>query len=618
MYTTVCGAETKDQFLEGLKNSKAVTCGKPATPKTMAHNLYGIAYQYYKSAFRLDSHVHKDVLFRFIDRALTTAEKPPQRRLLTRIQDFLISRRPGAGFLNDHNQDILSLIQEKGKNFLDQNAGLRKLLRNPAMAGEQKEEIWFQFVNQVSEQIMRNLADTSLNSLSKARLFNIFQTMGSAGSVYFLLAPYFMTYRLFSRDRQFAGQCHQGTLGTMPAFCGQKENVAFFTDTFYDTNGVALTLAMQLEAARKYQKSLNIITCSPRKQPQSGVANFEPIGFYEIPEYPELKLYYPPFLKMLDYCFENQITHIHASTPGPLGWAAVAVARIMAIPVYGTYHTALPQYARQLTGDEAMGEIMWKAMVCYYNQLDRVYVPSRATGRELALRGVHKDLICYYSRGIDINRFHPRHRNGLWTDKYSLDPKSFKLLYVGRISREKNLDVLVRAFVYLEAAGLNIDLIIVGNGPYRAHMQAQLDGSRALFTGELTGDLLSQAFASSDLFVFPSSTDTFGNVILEAQASGLPVIVTDLGGPRENLIDGKTGRIVPAMDAQAIAAEVQDLYEHPETLAQMQKEARLYMNDRDFEHHFLESWRQEFENNSSQATQPGPDGKPPAQWPLAS
>jgi hypothetical protein len=88
---------------------------------------------------------------------------------------------------------------------------------------------------------------------------------------------------------------------------------------------------------------------------------------------------------MLDYCFENQITHIHASTPGPLGWAAVAVARIMAIPVYGTYHTALPQYARQLTGDEAMGEIMWKAMVCYYNQLDRVYVPSRATGRELAL-----------------------------------------------------------------------------------------------------------------------------------------------------------------------------------------------------------------------------------------
>lgn len=96
------------------------------------------------------------------------------------------------------------------------------------------------------------------------------------------------------------------------------------------------------------------------------------------------------------------------------------------------------------------------------------------------------------------------------------------------------------------------------------------------------------------------------------------MIVTDLGGPRENLIDEKTGRIVPAVDAQAIAAEVQDLYEHPETLAQMQKEARLYMNNRDFEHHFLESWRQEFENNSSQATQPGPDGKSPAQWPLAS
>lgn len=125
--------------------------------------------------------------------------------------------------------------------------------------------------------------------------------------------------------------------------------------------------------------------------------------------------------------------------------------------------------------------------------------------------------------------------------------------------RKKSLNILANAFLELTSPGKNIELIVVGDGPYKNEMQSILAGTRSVFTGVLTGDRLAEAYASSDLFVFPSATDTFGNVVLEAQASGLPVIVTDRGGPRETIVADKTGIVVPAFDSEAIARTVERL-----------------------------------------------------------
>ena len=165
-----------------------------------------------------------------------------------------------------------------------------------------------------------------------------------------------------------------------------------------------------------------------------------------------------------------------------------------------------------------------------------------------------------------------------------------KLLYVGRVSKEKNLEILVRAFRTLEARGDNIDLIIVGDGPYKKEMASILNGSRVVFTGELSGETLARAYASSDVFVFPSTTDTFGNVVLEAQASGLPVVVSDKGGPQENLLPGETGFVVRSLDADAVAKAVHRLYQNSAELARMKKAARKYMEGRSFEENFLKTW----------------------------
>ncbi|PIP41761.1 MAG: glycosyl transferase [Desulfobacterales bacterium CG23_combo_of_CG06-09_8_20_14_all_51_8] len=607
MHTCVPDAETKEQFFAGILSGRATVSGKPATPKTMAHNLYGIAYQFYKSKFDFDRYITKNTLFKFVDSALTHHED--HRGMLTRLQDYIITRRPSFSMFHSRSGDLVELIQEKAMDAIRHNINFQKILNDTGRESWEKEEDWFAFVNDVSEAVMKSFADAALDSLSRARLFNIFQTIGSAGSVYTLLAPYFMAFGLFTKDRAFAESCRKRFLSDPKEVPEEETRMVIFTDTLSETNGVALTLRMQLKIAQKTGKHLSLVTCSPDNGVE-GAKNFTPIGSFQIPEYPEISLHYPPVLKMLEYCYENNFIHIMASTPGPMGLAALAVSRILDIPFYGTYHTAFPQYVAELTDDFAMEELAWKLMVWFYNQMDIVYVPSRATGAELAAKGIRPSKLRLYPRGIDIHRFHPAQRNGFWSSKYQLPGKSTKLLYVGRVSKEKNLDVLARAFNKLNLLNPDLQLIIVGDGPYRKDMEKALEHTNALFTGYLEGDDLVKAYASSDLFVFPSSTDTFGNVVLEAQACGLPVIVTDAGGPQENLVDGETGIIVPAHEDQALIDAVLQICETPQRLAMMKLNARKYMENRSFEDAFNQNW--EMYHAKPAVEKPSPDNV--AQW----
>jgi glycosyltransferase involved in cell wall biosynthesis len=366
--------------------------------------------------------------------------------------------------------------------------------------------------------------------------------------------------------------------------------VAHFTDTFYEVNGVALTLQQQVALARSTDKDMTIITCdSQAARDMLGVVNFQPIGVFELPEYPEQKLFYPPLLDMLQYCFDREITHIHSATPGPIGLAALIIAKLMHLPIYGTYHTALPQYTRYLTQDFVLEEVMWRFVLWYYNQMDLVFAPSHSTANELIAKGLPPDKLRVYPWGIDTQRFHPSKRNGFYEKNYQFG-EEVKLLYVGRISKEKNLDVLGRAFTALHRERKNVRLVVVGDGPYRAEMEHDLKEVPALFTGYLEGEDLAQAYASADLFVFPSTTDTFGNVVLEAQASGLPVVVSAEGGPRENLISGQTGLIVPATTPEAFKNAILEIVGTPGLLHKMQTQARKYMEDRSFEKSFDRIW----------------------------
>ncbi|BBD09488.1 glycosyltransferase [Desulfovibrio ferrophilus] len=594
-HTSVADATGIRSFLNGLREGHSQPVQVPATPATMAHNLYSIAYQFYADKLGLAPMVSKDLLLRFMDRALTLREPERGNRLKARFHDMVTSLR-AASVRRSQPTALKSILQKEALSIVWDDKTMIKGLSGRNDEPWKAERDWFTFVDRASEKVLKHFADTILESLGGADVFDLFKAIGSAGSSYIMLAPYMVAYNLYAQDRTFSRHC----LDRMFQRKGRKTSrrpmrLAHFTDTFREMNGVAMTLRMQIEAARSNGKGLSIVTCYPEDEAETGkkpegVRNFAPIGSFEIPEYPELVLHYPPLLKMLEWCYETGVTHIHAATPGPVGMAGLACAKILGLPLHSTYHTAFPQYASALTGDASMAEGMWRYMVWFSNQSDVVYAPSLSMANELTGKGVDAKRVRLYPRGVDVERFNPAKRNGFFKSGYGLDEGETKLLYVGRVSQEKNLHVLTGAFKRLAARRTGVRLVVVGNGPYLEQMQDELSGYPVTFTGPLTGDDLAAAYASASIFVFPSTTDTFGNVVLEAQASGLPVIVTDQGGPQENLIPGQTGLIVPDGDERHFERAMETLVDNPARVREMRHNARNYMEGRSFEASYLQLW----------------------------
>ncbi len=587
-WTAVDDVSTVGEFFSEVGHGRCRVEGMASSPKTLAHNLYSIAYQFYRGKLPLERYISRELLLRFVDRALTPGGDE-EARLMDRLKTTLAAHIPRFPFTRPSSDTMTAVLQREAREVISGNPEINRFLQGRSKAPRDGEEAWYNFVVAMSDKILRQFADSMMKSLSGADLFHMFHTIGSAGSLYTMLAPYFVSYSVFTKDRGFCDRCLTRLGKDREEMEPRHLKIAHFTDTFYEVNGVAKTLQLHVKTALKNQKQQAIITCSPEPD-TPGVVNFTPIGTYDMPDYPDMKLFYPPLLSMLHYCYEESFTHIHSATPGPIGLAALAIARILKRPIVSTYHTALPQYVAQLTDDPAMEEIMWRYTLWYYNQMDVTYVPSHAVGDELAAKGIPREKIRFYPRGIDSIRFHPSKRNGFYRSRYRIGDDVVKLLYVGRVSKEKNIELLENVFRRLCQARKGIHLVVVGDGPHFEAIKRSMADLPVTFTGFIDGEDLCQAYASSDIFVFPSTTDTFGNVILEAQASGLPVVVTDEGGPKENLIPGETGFVIPASDEKQFASVLMGLIDDPDRLGRMKESARRYSEGRSFEKAYIELW----------------------------
>lgn len=589
-YTEVPGADTLEAFWAGVNEGRALVHCRPATPEMFARNVYSIAYQFYKSRFKFERYVNRDVFLRFLDRVLTSGGGPPQRifsfyRLIPRA---LLRRENGKN--GNSGESLFAWARYEAEQLLHENPHLLEMDRD---SGFDPDEEWLEFVTQLSNKVLMHLGGHLLERFRSARLFDLFHSAGSAGALYFLLAPYFVAYAEHRKERAFSREVIGHFLGGNAADRAMKRphKVAHFTDTLWDVNGVARTIQQQAATARRLGKDYTVLTCDKEKRPKvPGVRCFEPVGQFALPEYAELSLLAPSFLRILKHCYEQEYTHIHVSTPGPVGLAALGVARILNLPIAGTYHTALPEYGKILTEDSHVEDFLWRGMLWFYEQLDAVYAPSRATAEDLRARGLSAGKIRVYPRGVDTERFHPAKAAHCRRCDFGLHESAVKLLYVGRVSREKNLHRLAQAWQRLRSEQHDVQLIIVGDGPYRQEMQRVLKGQNAVFTGYLRGDDLPALYAACDLLVFPSATDTFGNVVLEAQASGLPVIVTDKGGPQENLLPGETGFIVPAGDGNALLQAMDTLVSDGALREAMGRRAHAYMRGRSFQAAFEHLW----------------------------
>jgi glycosyltransferase involved in cell wall biosynthesis len=307
--------------------------------------------------------------------------------------------------------------------------------------------------------------------------------------------------------------------------------IAIITEDFLPKlDGVTRTLARLLEHLQT--TGHQVLLLGPEAGMQS-YAGAEVIGTSGIPLffYPELKFNFfrPLFFRRLR---EFQPDIIHVVDPVVLGATGLAMARFMDIPIVSSYHTNLAAYCTHF-GFPFFTRPMLSYNRFIHNQCTLTFCPSPSTAAMLLTQGFEHLRI--WSRGVDTTLFHPSHCSlelrAKWlsarTDLENVEPPVI-LLYVGRISWEKNLHLLIQAYQRMDHQ--HCHLVIVGNGPAFAEVQSKLQGVPVTFTGYLAGEDLATAYASADIFAFPSYTETFGQVVLEAMASGLPVVGLEAEG----------------------------------------------------------------------------------------
>ena len=267
----------------------------------------------------------------------------------------------------------------------------------------------------------------------------------------------------------------------------------------------------------------------------------------DIPFYPGLKIGVPTVPAIVEALAEGRYDVVHVCSPGPAGIAAWLLARVLELPCVGSYHTELGAYTALRTGQPHLEALANLALGAFYRACDVILSPSPASDQRLAEMGIAVERIRRWDRGVDPRRFDPAHRDE------GLLPGEVNVLYAGRLSKEKGVELLANAFLEAHRRDPRLRLVLAGGGPEEALLRERL-GDLATFLGWLTGDELARVYASADAFLFTSTTETFGQVILEAQASGLPVVAVERGGPVCLIEHGETGLLTsPEVSALADA-----------------------------------------------------------------
>jgi glycosyltransferase involved in cell wall biosynthesis len=327
--------------------------------------------------------------------------------------------------------------------------------------------------------------------------------------------------------------------------------LAVFTDTYSpQVNGVARTIDRLVPAIEARGGAVHVVTVDdPAAQPRAGVDRWPSVPLWL---YPQLRMSAPSRHRALDLIERWRPTLVHVVTEFGVGLGGLFAAREAGVPVVTSYHTHFRAYM-EFYGLSALEPLAWPYFRWVHNLGRLTFVPSRIVACELAAHGF-RDLRVW-SRGVDTSRFNPGFRTAAMRQRLGAAGNTTLVVYVGRLAREKGIHVLVSAMQLVrQRATAPVAFAVVGDGPAEAEFRAAAPAD-TVFTGRLDGPELSEAYAAADIFAFPSVTETFGNVVLEAMASGPAVIAPDVGATTE-YATRETAMQFSAGDAEALAGAI--------------------------------------------------------------
>lgn len=349
--------------------------------------------------------------------------------------------------------------------------------------------------------------------------------------------------------------------------------IAVVTETWPpEVNGVALTLSKLIQLLSQRNHTIQLI----RPKQDKFDAGSDHAGWSElllkglpIPRYPQLKLGLPSKKKLIQAWSQKRPDLVHIATEGPLGWSALQAAQVLRLPVTSDFRTNFASYSKHY-GVGWLSKPITAYLRKFHNRTSCTMVPTLALKAQLQTLGFEN--LRVVARGVDTELFHPQQRSQVLRQSWMADEHTTVLLSVGRLAAEKNLDLIVTTYKSLVQSGRNVKLVFAGDGPYRTVLQAQCPD--ALFMGMCNHAQLAQIYASSDLFLFPSLTETFGNVTLESLASGTPVLAYDCAAATELVKDTWNGWLVPGEDPQRYVLKALEITRPITTLQQSRQHTR--------------------------------------------
>jgi glycosyltransferase involved in cell wall biosynthesis len=583
-FTETPAADSAEKFLEHIRNGHCEPRGHGGTPLILSHGFYNTVACFIQDRFHEKLGPGAPLVEKMFSRFMEG--RAPTEFSLREKMEFVTQGVMSGKIFELVKPANVSLWKELSGYFARPEVKAKLAAQLDKVS--EPERRTFLMANMVAEQLTFRFFQKFVQQLSIGNMLESMQALSAIAPILVILTPYIYGFHSQAPSRKWLRGIFEQLTGAIPIAL-QNRKRAWFTDTLDDVNGVATTIRKMVAAGANAGKDLTIVVSRTELSIDNiPIKNFPPIGEFELPEYELQKLSFPPILQMLDYIQREKFTEIIISTPGPVGLTGLLAAKMLNLQTSGIYHTDFPQYIRILTEDSFLESVAWRYMHWFYGQLDTVFVNSEEYRQSWIKHGLDPAKLKILPRGLDTELFHPARRDPAFFEKFGARNGEVRLLYVGRISREKDLDLLAAAYLRLRDEGLPIQLFVVGHGPYSEALAKSLP--EAFFTGYLTGSELATAYASADVFVFPSTTDTFGNVILEAQACGLPVIVSDSGGPKELVEHESNGLITRSHDVEDFASAIRALVRDSAVRERMGKSARNSVTDRSWPNAFRKFW----------------------------
>jgi len=554
-FTMGCNA-TIPEFLEQVRRRETQPAGRHGDHKSLACAVYKIAHEFSCARSTAATNTPWALL-----NALFFKNGPLGLKNWLAVQKVKRGKSSGGRIMAQCVEELL-------------DGRIRAQLNNEAQI-----DLIYGALTGLSDGFFSLIAESLEKDLQRGDTGRLLGNLSAALPAMFLLAPPITVLRHMHGDR--------GLLRDMAATFDMEyphgRTLLWFSDTVTELNGVAVTMREIAARAHASGRPMKLVTCLGQQESRPALPPnvvFLPCIYQVTPDfYNAWTLRLPSLLRSLDIIAQEDPDEIVISTPGPVGLVGLAAARLLRVKCTGVYHTDFTRQVDKFIGDPWVSSVVETYTRTFFTMMDEVRVPTARYMKMLAERGLELSKMRLFPRGIEPEfAVCDPGRQAAWRERLGLPPDAPILLWAGRLGREKNLDFLFRVFEAVAQRQPEARLVLAGDGPELERLRSIYSfNPRIAFTGRLDRAELPHLYGLADVFVFPSTTDTFGMVVLEAQACGLPAIVSDVGGPQELVASGETGFVVRADDLDAWVTAVLGVLDlkraDPEVLARMRAAA---------------------------------------------